>query len=79
MGWNHGGTLGNGRRATSGSIDPTTLGSAIDGTAKIAVNFNNDKVQANMTIANHRFEFEGMLNADSLGYTASIRYHDSWR
>ena len=61
-----------GTKAANGSIDPTTLGSATDGTAKIAVNFNNDKVQANMTVANHRFEFEGMLNADHLGYTGSI-------
>ena len=61
-----------GTKASNGSIDPTTLGSATNGTAKIAVNFNNDKVQANMAVANHRFEFEGMLNADNLGYTGTI-------
>ena len=65
-----------GTKGSDGSIDPATALEATagltGGLAKIAVNFNNDKVQANMTVANHRFEFEGMLNADHLGYTASI-------
>ena len=62
-----------GNKAADGSIDASTLQSGLTGgTAKIAVNFNNDKVQANMAVASHRFEFDGTLNADNLGYTASV-------
>ena len=62
-----------GNKATDGSVDSSTLGSSLTGgTAKIAVNFNNNKVQANMSVANHRFEFDGTLNADNLGYSAMV-------
>ena len=62
-----------GNKAADGSIDPAMLQSSITGgTAKIAVNFHNNEVQANMAVANHRFEFDGTLNADHLGYTAMV-------
>jgi hypothetical protein len=62
-----------GNKAADGSIDAAMLGSSIvGGLAKIAVNFNNNKVQANMNVANHRFEFDGTLEADRLGYTAMV-------
>ena len=73
-----------GQKADNGSIAPDTMGSNT-GPATVVVDFGSDRVQANMEIPASSnvsatatasgfeiFRFEGMLDPDRLGYTASI-------
>ena len=65
-----------GDKESDGSIDPEDLGIG-SGNARIAVNFGNNKVQANMSVSDHRFEFKGgLLGGDRLEYSANINTTD---
>ena len=54
--------------------DPDVLRlTAVTGVAEVGVNFLNNKVQANMDMSEwYEFRFHGTLDADKLGYTATL-------